>query len=219
MRISTRSSLASGFLVPRRNLFLQSAFRLRHQHQQHPRRSLQLQPVPCRQPGHRRLHFARARLRYVSTNQNIQLTETAILNSTTINETRFQFSHGRNEQVGNNDVPALDVSGSFGSGGSQVGNSFNVRKSWELNNFTAKQKGSHAIKFGGRIRHSRIDDTNEGNFGGSWAFSGGFGLTSIERYQLTLQMQEQGFTPAANSSGRRRRNFVPSQRRKSVRRC
>jgi hypothetical protein len=133
---------------------------------------------------------------FVSTNQNIQVTETAILNSTTINETRFQFSHGRNEQTGNNDVPALDVSGSFGSGGSQVGQSFNVRKSWELNNFTAKQRGSHAIKFGGRIRHSQIDDTNEGNFGGSWSFSGGFGLTSIERYQLTLQLQEQGFTPA-----------------------
>ena len=132
----------------------------------------------------------------VSRNQSIQITETAILNSTTINETRFQFSHNRNEQDGNNDVPALDVSGSFGSGGSQVGNSFSVRKSWELNNFTAKQKGSHAIKFGGRIRRSQIDDTSEGNFGGSWVFSGGFGLTSIERYQLTLQMQEQGFTPA-----------------------
>ena len=131
----------------------------------------------------------------VSTNQNIQLTETAILNSTTINETRFQFSHGRNEQVGNNSVPALDVVGSFNSGGSQVGNSFNVRKLWELNNFTAKQKGSHAIKFGGRIRHIQLEDHNEGNFGGSWSFSGGFGLTSIQRYQLTLQMQEQGFTP------------------------
>ena len=131
----------------------------------------------------------------VNTNQNIQLTETAILNSTTINETRFQFSHGRNEQMGNNDVPALDVSGSFSSGGSQVGESFSVRKSWELNNFTAKQKGSHAIKFGGRIRHVSVDDTNEGNFGGSWSFTGGFGLTSIQRYQLTLQMQQQGFTP------------------------
>ena len=132
----------------------------------------------------------------LSTNQNIQLTETAILNSTTINETRFQFSHSRNEQEGNIDIPALDVSGAFGSGGSQVGNSFSVRKSWELNNFTAKQKGSHAIKFGGRIRHARIEDTNEGNFGGSWSFTGGFGLTSIERYQLTLRMQDQGFTPA-----------------------
>lgn len=132
----------------------------------------------------------------INTNQNIQITETAILNSTTINETRFQFSRSKSEQEGNNDVPALDVSGSFSSGGSQVGESFNIRQSWELNNFTAKQKGSHAIKFGGRVRHISVDDTNEGNFGGSWAFTGGFGLTSIERYQLTLQMQEQGFTPA-----------------------
>ena len=131
----------------------------------------------------------------VSTNQNIQLTETAILNSTTINETRFQFSHSRNEQTGNNSVPALDVVGSFNGGGSQVGNSFNTRKLWELNNFTAKQKGSHAIKFGGRIRHIQLEDTNENNFGGTWSFSGGFGMSSIQRYQLTVQMQKDGFTP------------------------
>ncbi|HKG45876.1 MAG TPA: carboxypeptidase regulatory-like domain-containing protein [Pyrinomonadaceae bacterium] len=132
----------------------------------------------------------------VSTNQNIQLTETAILNPTTVNETRFQYSINRNEQTGNNSVPALDVSGAFSSGGSQVGQSSSERKSWELNNFTAKQMGTHAMKFGGRIRHAQIDDTNEGNFGGSWTFTGGFGLTSIERYQLTLRLLEQGFTPA-----------------------
>ena len=131
----------------------------------------------------------------VSTNQNIQLTETAILNSTTINETRFQYSHGRNEQIGNNSVPALNVGGSFNTGGSQVGHSINERNFWELNNFTAQQHGSHAIKFGGRIRHANVDDANENNFGGSWSFTGGFGLTSIQRYQLTLQLQEQGLTP------------------------
>ena len=131
----------------------------------------------------------------VSTNQNIQVTETAVLNPTTINETRFQFSRSRNEQIGDSSVPALDVSGAFISGSSQVGNSFNKRQSWELNNFTAKQHGSHAIKFGGRVRHLKVEDTNEGNFGGTWAFTGGFGLTSIERYQLTLRLQQQGFTP------------------------
>lgn len=132
----------------------------------------------------------------VSTNQNVQLTETAILNATTLNETRFQFTRNRFEQIGDNSVPSLDVSGSFNSGGSQVGHSFNVRQSWELNNFTAKQMGAHAIKFGGRVRHINLEDTNENNYGGAWVFSGGFGLSSIERYQLTLRMQEQGFTPA-----------------------
>ena len=132
----------------------------------------------------------------ISTGHNIQLTETAILNPTTINETRFQYSHNTNEQIGNNSVPALNVSGAFGSGGSQVGHSINKRNFFELNNFTAKQQGSHAIKFGGRLRHVSIDDTNENNFGGSWSFTGGFGLTSIERYQLTLRLQAQGLTPA-----------------------
>ncbi|HJT66163.1 MAG TPA: TonB-dependent receptor [Pyrinomonadaceae bacterium] len=132
----------------------------------------------------------------ISTGQNIQLTETAILNSTTINETRFQYSHNTNEQIGNNSIPALNVSAAFGSGGSQVGHSISERNFWELNNFTARQQGSHAIKFGGRIRHVSIDDTNENNFGGTWSFTGGFGLTSIERYQLTLRLQAEGLTPA-----------------------
>ncbi len=131
----------------------------------------------------------------VSTNHNVQLTETAILNPTTINETRFQYSFGRSEQLGDSSVPGLNVSGAFSAGSSQVGNSFNERRSWELNNFTAKQKGTHAIKFGGRVRHVSVDDNNENNFGGTWFFTGGFGRTSIQRYQLTLQMQEQGFTP------------------------
>jgi hypothetical protein len=131
----------------------------------------------------------------VSTFQNVQLTETAVLNPTTINEVRFQYSHSRGENLGNNSIPALNVSSSFNSGGSQVGHSINKRDSWELNNFTAKQMGTHAIKFGGRIRHVKVDDTSPSNFGGTWTFTGGFGLTSIQRYQLTLRLQDQGMTP------------------------
>jgi hypothetical protein len=185
-----------GFLVPRRNTF----FSPRFDYAINPSNTLIV-----------RYNFNRFRVEgqgvggftlpergfdTVSTNQNIQLTETAILNSTTINETRFQYSHGRNEQIGNNSIPALNVSGSFNAGGSQVGHSISERNFWELNNFTARQHGSHAIKFGGRIRHVSVDDTNPSNFGGTWSFTGGFGLTSIQRYQLTLQLQEQGLTPA-----------------------
>jgi len=132
----------------------------------------------------------------ISTNQNIQLTETAVLNATTINEVRFQYTHGQNENIGNNLVPSLNVNSAFNSGGSQVGHSINKRDSWELNNFTAIQRGPHAIKFGGRVRHVSVDDTNPSNFGGTWAFNGAFGLTSIQRYQITEQMQQQGKTPA-----------------------
>jgi hypothetical protein len=131
----------------------------------------------------------------INSGHNIQLTETAILNPRTINETRFQYSFNRSEQIGNNSVPALNVSGSFNSGGSQVGHSFSDRHFWELNNFTAQQRGVHALKFGARIRRVKVEDTNENNYGGTWSFTGGFGLSSIERYQLTLRLQDQGFTP------------------------
>jgi Carboxypeptidase regulatory-like domain/TonB dependent receptor len=188
--------LGEAFLVPRRNLFFSPRFdyAINANHTLVARYNYNRSRTDNQ--GVSGFNLPERAFASVTTNQNVQLTETAILNSTTINETRFQFTHGRAEQIDDNDVPSLDVSGSFGSGGSQVGNSFNVRKSWELNNFTAKQKGAHAIKFGGRIRHVTVDDTNEGTFGGAWVFTGGFGRTSLQRYQLTLQMQEQGFTPA-----------------------
>jgi hypothetical protein len=132
----------------------------------------------------------------LTTFHNVQLTETAVLNPTTINEIRFQYSHSRTENIGNNSIPALNVSSSFNSGGSQIGHSIFRRVNWELNNFTVKQKGTHAIKIGGRVRHVNIEDTSPTNFGGTWTFTGGFGLTSIQRYQLTLQLQDQGKTPA-----------------------
>src|SRR5207237_6235885 len=79
---------------------------------------------------------------FVSTNQNLQLTETAVINATTINETRFQFSHGRSESLGNDTIPTLNVSGAFNgcvgsaTGCSRVGHVINERNNWELNNLS-----------------------------------------------------------------------------------
>jgi len=131
------------------------------------------------------------------TSQVFQVTETAVLNSTTINETRFQFSHNRSEQLGNSTIPVLNVSGAFSGGGSQIGQASNTSNRWELQNFTQIQKGMHTIKFGGRIRHVSISDVSPFNFGGQWIFTGGItGLSSIQRYQRTLQLMKQGLTPA-----------------------
>lgn len=150
---------------------------------------------------------------FVSTNQNVQLTETAVINATTINETRFQFSKNRNESLGNNTIPTLNVSGAFSGctgnqiGCSQVGHATTERTGWELNNFTQMQMGMHTIKFGGRVRNNRIEEISPNNFGGAWSFNGGAGpqldaannpigpnvvLSSIERYRRTVAIASQG---------------------------
>lgn len=145
------------------------------------------------------------------TSQSFTLTETAILNASMINETRFQYSKNRSESLGDNTIPVLNVSGAFISGGSQVGHAFSNTSRWELQNFLAWQKGTHALKFGGRVRQVRISDSNPSNFGGTYVFTGGFVPTldannnpiisqpvfvdSLERYRRTLLGQQLGLTP------------------------
>jgi hypothetical protein len=132
-----------------------------------------------------------------STSQVFQVTETAVLNPTTINETRFQFSHNRSESLGNTSIPTLNVSGAFIGGGPSVGHAVSTTNRWELQNFTQIQKGTHTIKFGGRVRNVSTDDIAPGNFNGQWIFAGGVtGQTSLQRYQRTLQLMQQGLTQA-----------------------
>ena len=146
-----------------------------------------------------------------STQQNIQLTETAVLNASMINEAKFQFTRQRAESLADNSQPALNVSSSFISGGSQIGHVTNIRKNWELQDFLAWSKGTHAFKFGGRIRGVNISDANPNNFGGTYTFTGALVPTldalnqpitnqpifvdSLERYRRTLLAERMGLTP------------------------
>jgi hypothetical protein len=147
-----------------------------------------------------------------STENNVQLTETAVINKTIVNETRFQFEHQVNAQNADNSIPTLEVQDAFTGGGSQIGNSTSTDNQWELTNITSFVHGPHSIKVGGRLRW--LDDTqiSPQNFGGTYTFFGGSigpildandqvlpgteTITSIERYRRTLVFAAQGKTPA-----------------------
>ena len=143
-----------------------------------------------------------------------QITETAVLNASMINETRFQYTRQQTQNFGNNAVPTLNVSSAFISGGSQVGQTKNNEQRWELQNFLAWQRGTHALKFGGRVRGVHINDINPNNFGGSYTFAGALVpqldannqpiltappifVDSLERYRRTLLFSQPqfGLTP------------------------
>lgn len=104
----------------------------------------------------------------------IRLTETMIINPTTINETRFEFDWEKREQTGDNSIPTINVADAFTGGGAQIGLSFNKAKDWELQNYTTTSVGpnsQHSLKFGVRLRGIYITDRSENNFGGNFTFT------------------------------------------------
>jgi hypothetical protein len=145
-----------------------------------------------------------------SNTQTVQLTETAIISPTLMNETRFQYIRNRSQQDGNNTIPTIVVQEAFTSGGSQIGLAHNDEDRWELQNYSTWTKGRHILRYGLRLRGVKITDFSPQNFGGTFTFSGGnapqldannqvvlgsdgnpvlVSITSLERYRRTLLFQ------------------------------
>jgi hypothetical protein len=149
-----------------------------------------------------------------NTEHGIQLTETAVINKTIVNETRFRFERSINSQDANNTIPTINVQEAFVGGGSQVGLSSSKERNWEVTNITSFIKAAHSLKVGARLRYVSISDNSPQNFGGTYTFFGGgvgpeldandnvvpggglVPVTSIERYRRTLVFLDQGRTPA-----------------------
>jgi len=151
------------------------------------------------------------------TTQTVQLTETALLTSRTVNETRLQFTSSNSGRRAASFQPVIQVLESFTDGGAQVGDSLHSPTSWELQNNTTMTRGTHTLRFGGRVRTLSLYDRSPRNFGGTFIFSGGLGpeldgsnhvvtgpdglpvvvpVSSIERYRRTLLFQQLGYGPA-----------------------
>jgi hypothetical protein len=145
-----------------------------------------------------------------NTFQTLQVTETAILSPTLMNETRLQYIRNRSKQDGNNTILTIAVQEAFISGGSQIGLAHNDEDRWELQNYSTWTKGRHILRFGARLRGVRITDFSPQNFGGTFTFSGGdapqldannqivrdangnpvlIPISSLERFRRTLLFQ------------------------------
>lgn len=164
------------------------------------------------------LNLASRAYETLNTNHTVQLTETAVINNTTINETRFQFFHSRGETIPNSSAPSLLVLGAFNSGGSQTGHAISpIEHSFELQNNTSLAHGKHFWRFGVRLRQDRFHSISPFNFAGAFTFAGGdavvlplpnpvscalpaqptvSAITSIERYRRTLLFQALGCSTA-----------------------
>jgi hypothetical protein len=146
----------------------------------------------------------------------LQLTETAVLNPTTINETRFQFYRPTVVSEANESGYALQVLQAFNGGGNPLGRSTFAQNNYELQNITSIVRPRHLWKFGVRLRGTQETNVSPTNFAGTFTFSGLVApkldandrpvldptgqpvlidITSIESYRRTLLFQQQGLTP------------------------
>jgi hypothetical protein len=106
-------------------------------------------------------------------NNQVQITETAVLGTIAVDETRFQFrdNHNNSAALGNFGVPGIDISGSANFNGSPNSLTRNFNKGYELQNILTTTRGSHALKAGFRARQSDVTSLSNANFNGTWAFA------------------------------------------------
>jgi hypothetical protein len=151
------------------------------------------------------------------TNELVQVIDT-VVHGSTVNETRFQYYRDALQQLANSTGPAIQVLGSFNGGASQLGQTYDTQNTYELQNNTMMVHGSHAWRFGLRLRAGLDDNVSPQNFNGAFTFSGGLApmldannqpvvdsagnavlqdIGSLERYRRTLLFQQMGLTPAA----------------------
>jgi hypothetical protein len=118
----------------------------------------------------------------------LQLTETAMMGPRWINETRFQFMRSMSQATANAAAPAINVVGAFTGGGATIGNSRTATDNQELTNVSTYTQGSHTLKWGGRVREARLDDTAFANFAGTFTFY------TLDQYRRTLTLEQAGAT-------------------------
>jgi len=120
----------------------------------------------------------------------LQATDTQVIGAHVIDESRFQYVHDSNEIVPTNTSTTISVGGAFtGNGSGMGGSNTDVQSRYEFQNTTYMNYGKHAWKFGGRIRATRDDNTNLGNYNGEFFFN------SIQQYQMYVE-QVAGVTPS-----------------------
>ncbi|MEO8369654.1 MAG: carboxypeptidase regulatory-like domain-containing protein [Candidatus Solibacter sp.] len=128
--------------------------------------------------------------------QTVQATENFVINAQTINESRAQFLRSSLRYAAANDTPAISVLGAFAAGGSPQGNSASLANNWEFTNTTLFSRGKHALRWGGRLRQSRLDDTSLNNFAGAYVFY------SLAQYKATLlQLPGAGASQFSRNAG------------------
>ena len=121
-----------------------------------------------------------------STEQTVQVSDTQVIGSKIVNETRFQYNRDNETQNPQDTNPAVSVLGNFLGGGNSEGNLNDLQNSYEVQNYTSLIHGNHTMKFGARFRATRDTDYSTSEFNGTFVFPGFTEYQNNEPSQLTI---------------------------------
>jgi hypothetical protein len=118
----------------------------------------------------------------------MQFVETGVYGARTVNETRARYARVRSRQEGSVGLPTTVVLDAFTGGGSPLSLSFTNQDRLEVQNTITVTRGTHLLRWGGRVRGVYLKDQDTQNYTGTFTFS------SLDSYRLTLLGQRAGLT-------------------------
>ncbi|MGD0467092.1 MAG: carboxypeptidase regulatory-like domain-containing protein [Terriglobales bacterium] len=106
----------------------------------------------------------------LSTEHTVQITDTQVLSTKAINETRFQYLRDNSNQNPVSTAVGINVQGAYTTGGAASGTQLDHQDHYELQNYTSISQGNHFVKFGGRLRAVHEVSTSGAGFNGTYTF-------------------------------------------------
>lgn len=125
----------------------------------------------------------------VDEENTIQISDTQVINSRIVNETRFQYHRERSSQLALYHTPTISVQGRFTGGGSNSGDSRDNSDFFELQNYSTASLGSHTLRFGTRLRADREASYSTAGINGRYTYS------DLASYQEDFPNNQQAGTP------------------------
>ena len=104
-----------------------------------------------------------------SSDQDIQIGDTQLINSKVINETRFEYEHSSSNSIPLNTAPAISVQGYFNVGGGSTGTG--AGDHIEAQNYTSIQLVKNFVRLGGRLRTSGESNYSNAGLNGSFTYT------------------------------------------------
>ena len=101
----------------------------------------------------------------------LQMTDTQVVSSRIINETRFEYERDHSAQTPHSTAPSIIVQGNFTTGGSNSGSNSDNQTHFEVHNYTSIQLQKHFIRLGGRLRSTRDAQTSTAGSNGSFTYN------------------------------------------------